>query len=247
MYITPREGTRSVRSAPYGEGRRLLIVTGETFEPGTADVVERYARLDSWAREHLPGFADAETVHRWSAQDNHSADHLPYVGHAHPSTQHVYVATGFGGWGMSGGVMAGRLLAAHIAGGPRPAWTELYDPRRLLPLREMPGFLKSQTTVAGHFVGDRLHIPEVDSAAGIPPGSGAVVRIKGRRCAVYRDDRSGAYSALSARCTHMGCLVGFNNAERVWECPCHGSRFATDGAIVQGPATRPLQRLSGCL
>lgn len=240
MYITPEQGTRSVRSAPYGEGQRLLIVTGESYEPGTTDVVERYARLDSWAREHLPGFAEAETVHRWTAQDNDSADHLPYVGHVHPSTQHVYVATGFGGWGMSNGVMAGRLLAAHIAGGPRPAWTELYDPRRLLPLREMPGFLKSQTTVAGHFVGDRLHIAEVDSAADIPPGSGAVVRIQGRRCAVYRD-RSGAVSALSARCTHMGCLVGFNNAERVWECPCHGSRFATDGAIIQGPATRPLE------
>ncbi|MEV6651889.1 FAD-dependent oxidoreductase [Streptomyces sp. NPDC051219] len=241
MYITPEEGTRSVRTAPYGSQRRLLIVTGESFVPGSGDVVERLGRLDSWACEHLPGFADADTRYHWSAQDNDSTDHLPYVGHVHPGTQHVFVATGFGGWGMSNGVMAGRLLAAHLTGGPRPAWTELYDPRRLVPLKEMPGFLKAQTSVVEHFVGDRLHVAHDGSAEDIRPGSGAVVRVEGRRCAVYRND-SGAVSAVSARCTHMGCLVGFNDDERVWECPCHGSRFATDGSVVQGPATRPLER-----
>lgn len=188
----------------------------------------------------MPGFAEADSAYRWSAQDNDSSDHLPYVGHAHPGTQHLYVATGFGGWGMSNGVMAGRLLAAHIAGGGRPAWTDLYDPRRLPGVSETAQLAKLQTTVARHFVGDRLHTHHVDSVNDIPPGSGAVVRLEGRRCAVYRDE-SGNARVLSARCSHLGCLVQFNDAERVWECPCHGSRFATDGSVLHGPATKALE------
>ncbi|MBT2510396.1 FAD-dependent oxidoreductase [Streptomyces sp. ISL-98] len=240
MYITPEDNTRSVRSAPFDEGRRLLIVTGESFEPGAGHVRERFARLDAWARERMPGFAEADRSYRWQAQDNDSSDHLPYVGHAHARTQHVYVATGFGGWGMSNGVMAGKLLTAHIAGGPRPAWTDLFDPRRLPPVHDTGQLAKFQAAVAKHFVGDRLHTSHVDSVTDIPPGSGAVVRLEGKQCAVYRDE-TGHATALSARCTHLGCLVQFNDAEHVWECPCHGSRFGTDGSLLHGPATRPLE------
>ncbi|MGX1886665.1 FAD-dependent oxidoreductase [Streptomyces sp. NPDC055287] len=240
MYMSPADRVRSVRSAPYDDGRRLLIVTGETFEPGAGGVRERFARLDGWARERLPGFAGADLSYRWAAQDNDSSDRLPYVGHAHGGTQHVFVATGFGGWGMSNGVMAGRLLAAHIAGGPRPAWTDLYDPRRLPQVRETAELAKFQRAVARHFVGDRRHTGHVDSVDEVPPGSGAVVRLEGHRCAVYRDE-SGEARIVSARCTHLGCLVQFNDAEKVWECPCHGSRFGTDGAVLHGPATRPLE------
>lgn len=239
MYITPEQHTRSVRSAPLGGdgGRRLLIVTGEEFDPGTGSVEERFSLLTAWIRGRFP---DAELTYRWAAQDNDTTDRLPYVGHAHPATQHVYVATGFGGWGMSGGVMSGRLLAAHIAGGPRPAWTELYDPRRLPHVREAGRLLGQQAFVAKHFVGDRLHPSHVDTVADIPAGSGAVVRSGGRHWAAYRD-RSGAVTAVSARCTHLGCLVHFDDADHVWECPCHGSRFATDGTVLHGPATRPLE------
>ncbi|MCB5179793.1 FAD-dependent oxidoreductase [Streptomyces antimicrobicus] len=208
MYLTSEDNTRSVRSAPYGDGsgdgdgQRLLIVAGEKYVPGTADVAERLARLEDWAHRHLPGFPRGPAPYRWAAQDVFSADHLPYVGHEHPDTQHVFLATGFGGWGLSNGVMAGQLLAAHVTGRPRPAWTELYDPRRVLPLRDLPGVVRAQASVARHY------------AAGFGPGP---------------------------RCTHMGCELGFNEAEETWECPCHGSRFAAaDGRVLQGPATEPL-------
>ncbi|MBT2443205.1 FAD-dependent oxidoreductase [Streptomyces sp. ISL-36] len=200
MYLTPEDRTRSVRTAPYDDGHRLLIVTGEAFEPGAGHARERLERLTAWAARWFPGFGDARTVFRWAAQDVMSADRIPYVGHEHPDTQHVYIATGFGGWGMSNGVMAGRLLAAHVTGAPRPDWTELFDPRRHLPLRDIPDVVRSQASVARHYLARR------------PP-----------------------------RCTHMGCELGFNDAENTWECPCHGSRFAVDGRVLQGPATRPLE------
>ncbi|WP_309049443.1 FAD-dependent oxidoreductase [Streptomyces sp.] len=209
MYLTPEHGTRSVRTAPFGPGRRLLIVAGESYEPGAGGVEERFARLESWAARGFPDFAAATggdgggaAPYRWSAQDVTTVDGVPYVGHEHPDTQHVYVATGFDGWGLSNGVIAAGLLTAHVTGAPRPPWTELFDPRRRLPLRELPDVAKHQATVARHFLAGR---------------SG------GRRC------------------THMGCELGFNETEQTWECPCHGSRFAADGSVLQGPATEPLK------
>ncbi|MER5929107.1 FAD-dependent oxidoreductase [Streptomyces sp. NPDC002054] len=239
MYLTPEDGIRSVRTAPYAPGQRLLIVAGESFRPGENGHAERWARLEGWARDSFPGFGAGGAVQRWAAQDLDSADHLPFVGHLHPGTQHLYVATGFGGWGLTGGIMAGRLLTAHILGGPRPSWTELFDPRRLPPARELPALVTAQAAIAGHYLGDRRHLAAAEAAEALPPGEGAVVRIHGHPCAVHRD-ADGTLRAVAARCTHMGCLVAFNRDEQAWECPCHGSRFAPDGRVLQGPATTPL-------
>ncbi|MDX5563026.1 FAD-dependent oxidoreductase [Streptomyces sp. ID05-04B] len=238
MYITQEQNTRSVRTAPMDDGRRLLIVTGEHFTPGSGgDVEERFARLCAWAADR---FGDLTFTHRWATQDNDSTDSVPLVGPLHPGSRHAYVATGFGGWGMSGGVMAGRLLAEQITGGTSP-WDDLYDPRRLASVvREGATFLRQQADVARHFVGDRLPSLAGPSVETLAPGDGAVVRVGGERCAVHRDE-DGQLHALSARCTHLGCLVAFNRAEGAWECPCHGSRFDVRGAVVQGPAVDPLE------
>jgi nitrite reductase/ring-hydroxylating ferredoxin subunit len=241
MYLTPEENVRSVRTAPYRDGQRLLIVTGESFTPGSPDVGSRLDRLAAWTREHS---GVDEPAYHWAAQDNHSADRLPYIGPLHPRARHVYVATGFGGWGMSNGVMAGRLLAALLDGekdGEKPAWTKRFDPRRLHPVAEAPRLVAANVSVARHFLGDRLRPPShADSPADLAPGTGAVIRVHGERCAVYRDD-DGQLTAVSAVCTHLGCVVAFNDVERTWDCPCHGSRFGTDGAVRHGPATRPLE------
>lgn len=234
VFITPEENTRSVRTAPWHPGQRLLVVTGEHFTPGDATVTNLSQRLLDWTYENFPS---AQVVYRWATQDTSSLDGVPYVGPFHPKAQHTWVATGFGGWGMSSGVMAGRLLAGLIADDP-PPWASLYDPRRLKPTSAVVPALKLQAKVARHFIGDRLS-SHVDSADQIPRGQGAVTRLEGQRCAVYRDD-DGAITAVSARCTHLGCIVQFNDAETAWECPCHGSRFAIDGTVIQGPANKPL-------
>ncbi|SFF89971.1 Glycine/D-amino acid oxidase [Actinacidiphila alni] len=238
MYITEDENKRSVRTAPLPEdGRRLLIVTGESFTPGAGDTHRRFLRLDAWMRERFPV---GPTAFRWAAQDNDPTDTVALVGRLRPGARHTYVATGFGGWGMSGGVMAGRLLAALLDGTP-PQWAGLYDPLRVLPvLKEAPALLGHQAEVAQHFVGDRLRTAPAETVEDIAPGGGAVVRVNGKRCAVHRD-ADGALHAVSARCTHLGCVVAYNPAETTWECPCHGSRFGVDGAVLQGPAVRPLE------
>ncbi|MFD4987714.1 FAD-dependent oxidoreductase [Streptomyces sp. NPDC058374] len=241
MYITEDEGKRSVRTAPLDEEHRLLIVTGESFTPGTGDPRAALRRLDTWMHDRFP--AAGPTAYHWAAQDLDPSDTVPLVGPFHPGARHTYVATGFGGWGMTGGALAGHLLTSLITGSGVPPWADLYDPRRLKSLmREGRALLGLQAEVAGHFAGDRLRVTHVDSVAEIAPGTGAVVRLGGRRCAVHRAE-DGTVRAVSARCTHLGCLVSFNQAETAWECPCHGSRFDVDGAVLQGPATRPLEEL----
>jgi glycine/D-amino acid oxidase-like deaminating enzyme/nitrite reductase/ring-hydroxylating ferredoxin subunit len=234
-YITREQNTRSVRTAPYADGQRLLIVTGEGFTPGDGEVTTRYERLAEWTRQRFP---DAELVYRWSAQDTGTPDRIPYIGPFHPGADHVYVATGFGGWGMTNGILAGQLLTRLITGDP-PDWADLYDPRRVHPVKEAGGVLLQQVKVARHFVGDRLRSSHVDNLDDIEPGTGAVLRVHGERAAVYRDP-AGTIHAVSATCTHLGCIVHFDDADPGWECPCHGSRFAVDGSVLHGPANRPL-------
>jgi Rieske Fe-S protein len=94
--------------------------------------------------------------------------------------------------------------------------------------------------VAKEFMGDRASVPELDDLDKLPKGYGEVVEWKGERVALYKDDGGNAH-ACSAVCTHMGCLVRWNSAERSWDCPCHGSRFRYDGKVVQGPANRDLE------
>lgn len=237
MYVTPAENTRSVRTAPYGDGRRLLIVTGETFKPGTPGIADRLATLTDWTSER---FRVESLAYHWAAQDNVTTDQVPYVGRLHPGAEHVYVATGFNAWGMSSAVMASRLLTG-LVNGDVPPWAALYDPRRVHPTVEVGNFLKANVAVARRFVGDRIRpTTHADSTADIAPGGGAIVRISGERCAAYRDD-AGNLHTVSAACTHLGCLVAFNDVEKTWDCPCHGSRFGTDGAVIQGPATKPLR------
>ncbi|WP_157431687.1 FAD-dependent oxidoreductase [Actinomadura hibisca] len=224
MYITRESNTRSVRTAPYGDGRRLLLITGESFSPGEGKATERYANLARWAYEH---FGVTTFEHGWSAQDTKTGDQLPFIGPWHDGSGHVYAATGFARSGMSHGVMAGKLLAALLTG-HRPAWADLYDPRRAdAPVMET-GHAETRQRTADRAVAD------------IAPGSGDVLRIDGRPRAVYRDE-DGALHALSAICSYSGCLVVFNEVDRAWESPCHGSRFDLDGMVLDGPATEPLE------
>lgn len=236
-YLTREESTRSVRTAPHGPDTRLLIVTGEGFSPGEGDTAERYETLAAWTMDHFPR---AEIRYRWAAQDVGTPDEVPYIGRLHPGAEHAWVATGFGGWGMTNGAVSGRLLADLIMGS-ESEFAALYDPGRLEVTSEALPIARQGMHVAKHFVGDRFRASRVDSVDEIPVGSGAVARIDGELCAVYRDP-AGTDHVVSAICTHLGCVVAFDNADPAWECPCHGSRFAVDGTVLVGPAKRPLSR-----
>lgn len=234
MHISIDEPTRSVRST--GDG--YLIVGGEGHRVGTDDnTAGRYRALEDWGRDRFPG---AEVEFRWSAQDYMSTDHLPFVGRVSRGSERVLVATGFAKWGMTNATAAAMIIADHVTGQPNP-WAETFDASRLALAEGGVEMLKANLQVAQHFVGDRIKSFAQKSLDDLAPGQGDVVMLKGRMVAGYRDE-AGELHTVSARCTHLGCQVTFNRAERSWDCPCHGSRFDVDGRVLQGPAVNDLDR-----
>jgi glycine/D-amino acid oxidase-like deaminating enzyme/nitrite reductase/ring-hydroxylating ferredoxin subunit len=220
------------------EGTPMVIAGGEHYRVGArVNVERRYRRLAEWAAGHA---GLHRVTHRWSAHDMSTVDGLPYVGRYLPGTKNLWVATGFGQWGMTGGTAAGHVLAARILGGKHPA-SDLFDPNRF-DARSALELAEDNLTVARYLVGDHLSAlwrsTKLDDLA---PGEAEIVRVSGELVAAHRDE-AGALHTVGAHCTHLGCLVSFNNAEKTWDCPCHGSRFGVDGEVVQGPAVRPLRR-----
>jgi glycine/D-amino acid oxidase-like deaminating enzyme/nitrite reductase/ring-hydroxylating ferredoxin subunit len=236
MYISVDTPTRSIRSAPAEAGRRYLIVGGESGTPGEGKDSDRYRALERFLVEHF----GVEPDYRWSAHDFVPVDGLPYIGRLGGRDEGIFVATGFAKWGLTKGVFAASLISDSILGRPRSE-AGIYDPRRL-GARSVVKLATENAHVARRFVTGRVK-PRTDraGAARLAPVEGAIVRVGVRQYAVYHDE-SGRIFVLSARCPHLGCIVGWNSVERSWECPCHGSRFAANGALVQGPATRDLER-----
>ena len=237
MFISADGPTRSIRAHPL-EGGELLIVGGEGHKVGQGgDTRVRYERLEAFAREHF----DVSSVdYRWSSQDNMTADGVPYVGALTPVSKRVLYATGFAKWGLTNGAAAALMLADRLLERDNP-WAGTFDANRLKPLAQAKDLVKENVNVAMRFFGDRMRAPEVRSLEGLRAGEGAIVSHGGRKLAAYRHE-DGRVSALSPVCTHLWCQVAWNPAERSWDCPCHGSRFDTEGRVLQGPAVEGLEQ-----
>jgi glycine/D-amino acid oxidase-like deaminating enzyme/nitrite reductase/ring-hydroxylating ferredoxin subunit len=234
MYINVGSPTRSIRTAPLDDGGRLAIVSGEGHRVGQeSNTEERYSRLERFMREHLDV---GETLYRWSTQDAYSVDGLPFVGRI-ADDQDLFVATGFAAWGMTNGTAAALAIAKEIQG-KRPEWAELLTLNRGTVRASATDFVRENVNIAVQEVAGALRGSDA-SITDLRPGEAAVVEFDGNAVAAYRD-ASGALHAVSAICTHMGCKVSWNPAEASWDCPCHGSRFTPDGAVLHGPALRAL-------
>lgn len=198
MTISTDDPTRSTRPWPDG-GPTGLIIVGNGHDVGAhVDTTERHADLERWARAT---FDVAEVAYRWSAHDYVTTDHVPYVGRA-LLHEKLFVATGFGKWGLANGSIAGQLVADLIAGRD-PRWLPVFDAQRIDGVRSVPGLAVANTKVAAELVTGE----------------------------VRRD---------APRCSHLGCRLRWNVAEETWDCYCHGSRFASDGSVLMGPAVKPI-------
>jgi glycine/D-amino acid oxidase-like deaminating enzyme/nitrite reductase/ring-hydroxylating ferredoxin subunit len=230
------EPSWSVRTVRDGD-ETLVLTGGSGHNVGQHyDTEERYESLAAWSREKL-GMTEVRA--RWSTQDGSSVDSLPYIGRLTPASRNVFTATAFGKWGMTNGTVAGMIMSDLVLGRENP-WTDLFDPHRATVKASATKFTKENVKVAGHFFGDRLKHPQSGVPGELAPGEAAVTGTGKGQVAVYRDD-AGDLHKVSAVCTHLGCIVTFNNAETTWDCPCHGSRFDVDGKVIQGPAVKDLE------
>ncbi|HEX8135789.1 MAG TPA: FAD-dependent oxidoreductase [Actinomycetes bacterium] len=238
MYLSADPATRSIR--PLVSGGNQAVVAGEEHKVGHGgDTRTHQQALEGWVRDRFPV---RSVDYRWSAQDYMPADNVPYIGRLLPLYGRLHVATGFRKWGMTHGAVAAMLLRDEIAGRRNP-WAGLFQASRLHPLASARELAVHNLDVALRFVGDRVRTLRPSSADGLAPGEAGIRELNGTKVAAYRDE-DGRLHAVSGRCTHLGCLVAWNAAERTWDCPCHGSRFAYDGTVLQGPAVEDLPAVS---
>jgi glycine/D-amino acid oxidase-like deaminating enzyme/nitrite reductase/ring-hydroxylating ferredoxin subunit len=210
----------------------VIIFGGEDHKTGQeTDTSACFERLERTLAAIVPR---VEITHHWSGQVIETPDGLPYIG---TTAEHQFVATGFAGNGLTFGTVAGIMAADNVLGRSNP-WSRLFDPGRKT-LRAAWNYFDENRDYPYYMIRDRFAGPEAKPLRTIPRGAGRVIEYQGEQVAAYRAE-SGAVSLCSATCTHMGCLVDWNEAERTWDCPCHGSRFDTDGRVISGPAESPL-------
>lgn len=213
----------------------ILVVGGADHKTGDDKYPEhRYNEIEQWTRERFP--MCLSVAYKWSGEFMEPADGVAFLGRNPTGDQNIYIITGDSGNGMTNCTLGAMIISEFICG-KEPKWENIYNPKRKI-IHGFSTFLREQADVAAKY-GEWLSSGEVESVEAIAPGQGAVIRSGIHKLAIYRDDE-GTLHPLSAKCTHMGCVVHFNAAERSWDCPCHGSRFDINGDVLHGPATAPL-------
>jgi len=235
MYLAVDSPTRSLRYAPTPDGDYLIAggaghPVGHEKSPSSS-----VQELDHWTKLHFPG---AMQTHYWSAQDYSPIDELPYVGPILPGNEKIFVATGFDKWGMTNGTAAALALAGAILGG-RMDWAQAFASWSPHELSGIPKALQTNAQVALYLA--RGWITPVTRIGNRTPDEGGVVSgppwdLEARSVV------DGCEHRVSPVCPHLGGIVNWNDADQAWECPLHGSRFAPDGTLLEGPATRNLTR-----
>lgn len=217
------------------DGETFCIVVGSPHKVGHGDTNREMRKLESFAAKH---FDVIEFTHRWGGQHYKPADELPYIGKKGTSGR-TYVATGFATHGLVYGTLAAKIISDQILG-RNNEFESLYSAARFTPIKSAKKFIQENITVISAMITDYLkrdHSEPVSIAA----GEGKVIDHEGHKLAVYKDEKE-TLQVCSAVCTHLGCIVRWNNDERSWDCPCHGSRFSTDGEVLEGPALYALAK-----
>lgn len=219
----------SLRSFQH-DGESWLVAVGEKVKTGHATAIH-HERLAAYVARQF-GIAAEQPHWRWSAQQYKPADGLPYIGRS--AHRNVFIATGFAADGLVWGTVAARLIADEMAG-RQIEIAQLLSPRRFTPVKSAQVWLSENKTVAAELLRTVLPGSAAGELVAVAPGEGRIVEVDGHQLAAYRS-AEGELSLLSPICPHMKCRVNWNAADATWDCPCHGSRFDTDGAVIEGPA-----------
>lgn len=238
MYITAEDPGRSLRSQKYGDGE-IIMVGGEHHKTGHGETTSlHYENLATFAKEI---FDVVDIPFRWSTQDCTTMDDVPFTGRLTRGRSNLYVATGFRKWGMTNSTSSAMILRDLITKGESP-WEPVYSPSRFFDGDSTKTFIKENADVAGQFVYGKLESVTNISQIELTPGQGKIVQVGGQKAGAYKDGQ-GHVHLVDSTCTHLGCETRWNDAEKTWDCPCHGSRYTYEGDVVDGPTVKPLARL----
>ena len=241
MYITMNEPANSVRMH-YSQDINRLILIGYGHKTADGNGCDSFEHLEEFLKHGFSQAAECPSYY-WSAQDCVSLDGMPYIGALFDKKPNAYVATGFAKWGITNSAAAAMMLADDIAGTSNfsKQVRKQFDPMRFTPGASAKNFVTQIADVISEFTAGNALIPS-GGYSDLEKGQGAVLRIGGKAQALYRDE-NGNLSAYKAHCTHMGCPLKYNEADKSFDCPCHGSRFSVLGEVLNGPAKKPLEKI----
>lgn len=240
MYLSAESPSRSLRSIADRTGDDWLLIGGNDHPTGKSKkpTLTHYQTLETFGRSW---FGVSEVPYYWSAQDMMTLDQVPYIGQMTAASKDIFLATGFNKWGMSTGALAADLLCDLIAGNDN-VYAALFDPTRSkIKSKVFHNFIKNNAGVAKDFIVTKTEKTK-KIAADLSLDEGALVEIDNKKAGAYRDG-DGQMHIVEATCTHLGCGLRWNEAERSWDCPCHGSRFSHSGEVLNGPAVKPLKKI----
>lgn len=236
MYISADEPSRSLRSVTIN-GEEMVLIGGQSHKTGQGkNTSEHYKAIEVFGEEVL-GLENI--AYRWSAQDLITLDKIPYIGNLTSCQKNILIATGFGKWGMTNGTAAALLMSDIILDKKNP-YRALYTPSRFYPSPSIKNFIVENSNVVCELIKGKLEVPK-KRIKDLSNDEGAIISINGHKKGAYKD-KDGNVHIVDTTCTHVGCEVRWNDGERTWDCPCHGSRFSYTGEVVEGPAEKPLQR-----
>jgi glycine/D-amino acid oxidase-like deaminating enzyme/nitrite reductase/ring-hydroxylating ferredoxin subunit len=234
MFITAEDPGRSLRLQDLN-GEQLLIISGEHHKTGQGeDTSNHYRNLKTFTKDN---FHTTDILYRWSTQDYTTPDEVPYTGHLTSRTPNLYVATGFGKWGMTNSTASALIIRDLIVKNESP-WADVYNPSRFTPIASAKNFVMENANVVKELIGGKLAV--LPENVKIEPGTAKTFELEGQKVGAYRDEKD-ALHFTDTTCAHMGCEVKWNSAEKSWDCPCHGSRYTYEGDIIEGPAIKSIK------
>ena len=236
MYISSTTPTYSYRTVKFSN-KKLLLIGGAGHKTGE-EGISTYSTYDILEQNAKDLYPDCVTLYRWNTRDCVTLDKVPYIGEFSSLMPNMYIATGFNKWGMTSSNIAANIIADKILG-IENKYEEAFTSTRLKPIKNIEELKNMLKQTATSLVVEKLKIPD-DTIKDIKNNNGRIVEIDGNKIGIYKDN-SGNLFAVKPICTHLGCSLVWNNADKTWDCPCHGSRFNYKGINIYDPAFKSLE------
>ena len=235
MYINSEAPTISLRTIQNGE-KRLLLVAGFDHKTGAEiDLQDSYNYLEKVAKSMYP---KCEVLYRWNTEDTIPLDKIPYIGEFSNLMPRVYVATGYKKWGMTSSNVAANIIVDKIMGNENE-YEEIFKATRMEPIKNIKEVGNIVKESVYSLVLHKLEIPK-ETLEQIQKDHGKVVEIEGKKVGVYKDSQGNLFKVRPI-CMHLGCELNWNNLDKTWDCPCHGSRYTYKGELIYGPSVKNLE------
>ena len=235
MYLSASDPIFSFRTAKFGN-KNFLLIGGANHKTGEShDFSTTYGVLENIAKKYYP---DCKILYHWNTRDCITLDKIPFIGLYSSNLPNFYIGTGFNKWGMTSSNVAGNIIVDMINGKENP-YSFVFDSTRIKPIKNADEFKNVIVQSSKSLILDKIKRSDLQ-LDNIAPNSGGIIEVNGQKVGIYKS-QDNKFFAVNPICTHLGCLLSWNNIDKTWDCPCHGSRFDYTGKSLYDPSFKDLE------